>query len=60
MNEKKKKISTCVYVHSIFHHWACILMFEGHFIKYVDGSSYVSFPRPFIICIHVSYILRVK
>ena len=27
---------------------------------FVDGSSYVSFPRPFIICIHVSYILRVR
>ena len=27
---------------------------------FVDGSSYVSFSRPFIICIHVSYILRVR
>ena len=27
---------------------------------FIDGSSHVSFPRPFIICIHVSYILRVK
>ena len=35
MNEKKRKISTCVYVHSILHHWACILMFEGHFVEYV-------------------------
>ena len=35
MNEKKRKISTCVYVHSIFHHWACILIFEGHFVEYV-------------------------
>ena len=24
-----------MYVHSIFHHWACILIFEGHFIEYV-------------------------
>ena len=35
MKKKEGKISTCVYVHSILHHWACILMFEGHFIKYV-------------------------
>ena len=35
MNEKKRKISICVYVHSILHHWARILMFEGHFIEYV-------------------------
>ena len=27
---------------------------------FVDGSSYVSFLRPFIICIHISYILRVR
>ena len=27
---------------------------------FIDGSSHVSFPRPFIICIHVSYILRVR
>ena len=27
---------------------------------FVDGSSYVSFLRPFIICFHVSYILRVR
>ena len=32
-NEKKIKISTCVYVHSILHHWACILMFRGHFYR---------------------------
>ena len=24
-----------MYVHSILHHWVCILMFEGHLIKYV-------------------------
>ena len=35
MNETKRKINTCVYVHSILHHWACILMFEGCFIEYV-------------------------
>ena len=35
MNEKKRKISTCVFVHSILHHWVCILMFEGHLIMYV-------------------------
>ena len=35
MNETKRKINTCVYVHSILHHWACILMFEGRFIEYV-------------------------
>ena len=33
MNETKRKINTCVYVHSILHHWACILMFEGRFIE---------------------------
>ena len=27
---------------------------------FVNGSSYVSFSRPFIICIHVSYILWVR
>ena len=35
---------------SIFYHWVCILLYEGHFIEY--GSSYVRFPRPFILCIH--------
>ena len=30
-NEKKRKISTCVYVHSILNHWMCILISEGHF-----------------------------
>ena len=34
-NEKKIKISTCMYVHSILHHWVCILMFEAHLIEYV-------------------------
>ena len=33
-NEKKRKISTCVYVHSILHCWACMLISEGHFIEY--------------------------
>ena len=51
---------------TILHHWAGILMFEGNFIEHVfgcsrvtlvsmlvDGSSYVSFPRPSILCIHL-------
>ena len=41
MNERKGKISTCVYVHSILHHWACILIFEGYFIEYVCWWEFV-------------------
>ena len=41
MNERKRKISTCVYVHSILHHWACILIFEGYFIEYVCWWEFV-------------------
>ena len=39
--KKKRKISTCVYVHSILHHWACILILEGHFIEYVCWWEFV-------------------
>ena len=37
----KRKISTCVYVYSILHHWVCILMFEGHLIEYVCRWEFV-------------------
>ena len=37
--KKKRKISTCVYVHSIIHHWACILITDS-----LRGSRSLSFP----------------
>ena len=40
-NEKERKISTCVYVHSILHCWACMLIFEGHCIEYVCWWEFV-------------------
>ena len=40
-NEMKRKISICVYVHSIFHRWVCILISEGHFIEYVCWWEFV-------------------
>ena len=40
---------------------SCILMFGGHFIgMFVDRSSYVSFPRPSILCILFSYFFSVR
>ena len=39
--KKKMKISTCVYVHSILHRWTCILISEGHFIKYDCWCEFV-------------------
>ena len=59
MNEKKRKISTCVYVHSILHHWACILILEGRVIEYVCWWELVCelFEIFFFLCIHfVVYI----
>ena len=54
MNERKRKISTCVYVHSNLHHWACILIFDGHFIEYVCWWEFVcEFSEIlFFLCIH--------
>ena len=40
-NERKRKITTCVYVHSILHHWVCILISKGYFIKYVCWWEFV-------------------
>ena len=40
-NENKRKISTCVYVHSILHHWVCILISKGHFIEYACWWEFV-------------------
>ena len=34
-------ISTCVYVPSILHHWACISISEDHFIEYVCRWEFV-------------------
>ena len=42
----KKKTHVCI----IFYHWVCILMVEGYLIEYV--CWYMSFPRPFMLCIH--------
>ena len=39
--KKKRKISTCVYVHSILHCWECMLISEGHFIEYVCCWEFV-------------------
>ena len=35
--KRKKKTHVC----SIFYHWVCILMFKGHFIKYVCWWEFV-------------------
>ena len=49
----KRKISTCVYVHSILHHWACILILEGCFIKYVCWWEFVcGLSDILFLCIH--------
>ena len=59
MNEKKRKISTCVYVHSILHHWVCILILEGRVIEYVCWWELVCELSKilFFLCIHfVVYI----
>ena len=54
MNEKKRKISTCVYVHSILHHWVCILILEGRVIEYVCWWELVCELSKilFFLCIH--------
>ena len=39
--EKKRKVNTCVYVHSILHHWACILISDGHFIENICWWKFV-------------------
>ena len=42
-------------MHCIFHHWACILIFEGHFIEYV---CWWEFACEFFDTLHSLYSLH--
>ena len=49
----KKKKRLCVF---IFYHCVCWCSGVIWLIMFVDESSYVSFPRPFILCIHFCHM----
>ena len=51
--KKKKKGRLCVF---IFYHCVCWCSGVIWLIMFVDESSYVSFPRPFILCIHFCHM----